>query len=264
MNLNPVIIQRKNLHKKLWDDVRPQNANDSEWEIGAYRYDFFEECGFNFPIQVNTAPELYKFCQSVKEKLNVQEEVWFQIKNRIGIQGNAIVSGNNIYPSIVRLSASAFNQLNEDELSFLIGHELGHVINKDVIVRFYYDLKYGKDGASNKLAHSMKVYTLFSELEADRYGYLACGSMEAYISFLYKCRCGFDFNKSGVSFQQFIEGNHNRVQFFIKEGKMSSDTHPYDAIRIEALHIFSTSKDARELSSRMYPILYYLDHNTKK
>ena len=37
----------------------------------------------------------------------------------------------------------------------------------------------------------MKVYTLFSELEADRYGYLACGNMEAYISFLYKCRCGF-------------------------------------------------------------------------
>ena len=34
MKLNPVIIQRKNLHKKLWDDVRPQNANDSEWEIG--------------------------------------------------------------------------------------------------------------------------------------------------------------------------------------------------------------------------------------
>ena len=107
------------------------------------------------------------------------------------------------------------------------------------------------------------IYTLFSELEADRYGYLACGSMESYISFLYKCRCGFDFSKSGVSFQQFMEGNHNRAQFFIKEGKMGGDTHPYDAIRIEALHIFSTSKDARELSSRMYPILYYIDHNTK-
>ena len=185
MNLNPVIIQRKNLHKKLWDDVFPQNANDLEREIGAYRFDFFEEW---------------------------QEDVWFQMKNRIGIRGDAIVSGNNIYPSIVRLSATAFNQLNEDELSFLIGHELGHVINKDVVVRFYYDLKYGKDGASNKLAHSMKVYTLFSELEADRYGYLACGSIEAYISFLYKCRCGLDFSESGVSFQQFMEGNHNRAQ----------------------------------------------------
>lgn len=263
MNLNPIIIQRKNLHKKLWDDVRPQNANDLEWEIGAYEYNFFEECGFNFPIEINTAPKLYKLCQSVKEKLNVQEDVWFQIKNRIGIRGNAIVSGNNAYPSIVRLSAAAINQLNEDELSFLIGHELGHVINKDVIVSFYFDVKYGKDGASSKLTHSMNVYTLFSELEADRYGYLACGNMEAYISFLYKCRCGLDFSISGVSFRQFMEGNHNRAQFFIKGGHMGSDTHPYDAIRIEALHIYATSIDAHELNSRMFPLLYYLNRYTK-
>ena len=263
MNLNPTIIQRKNLHKKLWDDVRPQNVNDLEWEIGAYEYNFFEECGFNFPIEVNTAPKLYKFCQSVKEKLNVQEDVWFQIKNRIGIRGNAIVSGNNAYPSIVRLSATAINQLNEDELSFLIGHELGHVINKDVVVSFYFDVKYGKDGASSKLAHNMKVYTMFSELEADRYGYLACGSMEAYISFLYKCRCGLDFSKSGVTIQQFLEGNSSRAQFFINGSHMGGDTHPYDAIRIEALHRYATSKDAHELNSRMFPLLYYLNRYAK-
>ena len=262
MNLNPIIIQRKNLQKKLWDIVRPINAQDEQVELGAYRRDFYEECGFNLPIELNTAPALYKLCQSVKDKLNVQDDVWFQIKNRIGIQGDAIVSGNNIYPSIVRLSATAINQLNEDELSFLIGHELGHVINKDVVVSFYYDLKYGKDGASSKLAHSKKVHTLFSELEAHRYGYLACGSIEAYISFLYKCRSGLDFSTTGISIEQFLEGNHNRAKFFIDGGFMSGDTHPYDAIRIEALYIFATSKDARELSSRMFPLVYYLDHCT--
>lgn len=58
----------------------------------------------------------------------MQEDVWFQIKNRIGIRADAIVSGNNIYPSIVRLSATAFNQLNvpEDEQACAqIGSALG-------------------------------------------------------------------------------------------------------------------------------------------
>jgi hypothetical protein len=262
MNLNPIIIQRKNLHKKLWDDVHPQNANDLEREIGAYKYDFFEECGFNFPIEVNTAPKLYTLCQSVKEKLNVQDDVWFQIQNRVSIQGNSIVSGNDRFPSIVRLSATAINQLNEDELSFLIGHELGHVINKDVIVLFYFDYKYGKEGAHKDLAHKLKVFQLLSELEADRYAYLACGSLETYITYLYKSRGGLDISTTGISIEQFLEGNHNRAKFFIDGGFMSGDTHPYDAIRIEALYIFAASKDARELSSRMFPLVYYLDHCT--
>lgn len=260
--MNPIIIQRKNLQKKLWDIVRPINAQDEQIELGAYRRDFYEECGFNLPIELNTAPSLYRFCQSVKDKLNVQDDVWFQIQNRVSILGNSIVSGNDRFPSIIRLSSGAISKLTENELSFLIGHELGHVINKDVVVLFYFDYKYGKEGAPKDLARKLKVFQLLSELEADRFGYLACGSLDTYVSFIYKSRSGLDFSTTGISIEQFLEGNHNRAKFFMDGGFMSGDTHPYDAIRIEALHIFATSKDARELSSRMFPLVYYLDHCT--
>ena len=33
MNLNPVIIQRKNLRLKLWDDVRPMNDEQVKAEL---------------------------------------------------------------------------------------------------------------------------------------------------------------------------------------------------------------------------------------
>lgn len=65
---------------------------------------------------------------------------------------------------------------------------------------------------------------------------------------------GIDIKKFGVPANQFIEGNHKRVQMFFDGGQIGSNTHPYDAIRTEALHIFATSKNSHELSSRMYPL----------
>jgi len=108
----------------------------------------------------------------------------------------------------------------------------------------------------------MKVYKFLSELEADRYGYIACGSLENYISFYYKSRAGLDFKRMGVSVQQFIEGNRKRVQSFINEGFIGGENHPYDAIRIEAVYIYATSKDSRELSSRMFPLIDNIAHYT--
>ena len=260
--MNPVIIQRKNLQKKLWEDLRPRNEEQVQAEITYQRYGFYDESGFNLPIEADTTPALYNLCQSVKERLKVQDKVVFQIDNRANVNGGCIVSGNNRYPSIIHLSSGAVNTLSDDELTVLVGHEIGHLINKDGIVRFYYNYKYKKDGAPKKIAHQFNVYRLLAELEADRYAYLACGNLDTCISYQYKRIGGIDINKFGVPASQFIEGNRKRVQMFINGRMMGSNEHPYDAIRTEALYIFATSKDARELSSRMYPLVYYIDQYT--
>lgn len=259
MNLNPVIIQCKNLRLKLWDDVRPINDEQVKAELIYMKYGFFDESGFNLPIEPDTTPKLFHLCQAVRERLNVHEKVVFQLDNRVRVQGGCIVSGNDQYPSIIHMSSGAVNTLSEDELSVLIGHELGHLINKDGIVSFYFNLKYKKSGAPKKIAHQFNVYRFLSELEADRYAYLACGDLDTCISYEYKRIGGIDIKKFGVPTNQFIEGNHKRVQMFFDGGQIGSNTHPYDAIRTEALHIFATSKNSHELSSRMYPLVYYID-----
>ncbi len=262
MNLNPTIIQRKHLREKLWEDLHPQNEEQVQAEITYQRYGFYDESGFNLPIEADTTPALYSLCRSIEERLGINDKVVFQIDNRTDVNGGCIVSGNDRYPSIIHISSGAVNTLSEDELTVLIGHELGHLINKDGVIRFYFNYKYKKDGAPKKIAHQFNVYRLLSELEADRYAYLACGNLDTCISYQYKRIGGIDINKFGVPASQFIEGNRKRVQMFINGGMMGSNAHPYDAIRTEALYIFATSKDARELSSRMFPLVYHLDHYT--
>ena len=58
MNLNPVIIQRKNLRLKLWDDVRPMNDEQVKAELIYMKYGFFDERGINLPIEPDTTPKL--------------------------------------------------------------------------------------------------------------------------------------------------------------------------------------------------------------
>ena len=145
------IIQRKNLLQNLWKDVHPQNSEQIQKEISAYRTDFFEESGFNLPIDADTTPALYHLCQSVKNKLNIHGNIVFQIDNRAGFQGNCMVPENDQYPILINFSSGAINRLSENELSFLIGHELGHTVTKDGIVYFFYYLKYGKTVLLNRL-----------------------------------------------------------------------------------------------------------------
>jgi len=253
--MNPCIIQRKNLHNKLWKIVQPNSTWQIDAALESQEFTYFDKCCYNLPIELYTTPALYLLCKSVKERLHVTDDVIFQANYRVIVSGCCSVFGNKSYPSIIVLSSGAVNTLNEKELSFLMGHELGHVILRDGIVRSFFRRSYPKDEVPRKLNHEFHVFQLLSELEADRYGYLACGcDMNAFLSLMYKWSGGLDMQKFGVSTSTFLNANQRHVQKFMNGGWLG-DSHPADALRIEAIHIFATSKSASELRTRMKPII---------
>lgn len=253
--MNPCIIQRKNLHNKLWKIVQPNCTWQIDAELEEQEFAYFNECGHNLPIELYTTPSLHLLCQAVKERLHVTDDVVFLLSNRARVIGTCIVSGNKSYPSIIIISSGAVNTLNEKELSFLIGHELGHVISRDGVVGFFFRQIYPKDEVPQCLNHEYHVLRLLSELEADRYGFLACGSdIDTFLSFMYKISGGIDIHKFGVSSSTFLLANLMHVQKYMKGGWVGK-THPANALRAEALKIFATSKSGSELRTRMRPII---------
>lgn len=253
MNLNPIIIQRKRLHNKLWDIVQP-NSTQIEQELNEHKRTFYKESAYRFPVDAYITPGLNMLCKSVKERLHVDKDVAFFIDDCAIISAYCMVSGNKEYPSIVTLSSGAVNQLNDKELAFIIGHELGHIIMEDDMVRYFYHKCYSKDKVPQELAHTKHVHALLSEMEADRYGYLACESLADYVSLQYKLTGGLDIEKHGVTVPTFLWANRRRLQLFMDGGWLGND-HPANALRIEAVHIFATSKSASELRNRMQPII---------
>lgn len=251
--MNPTILQRKNLQNKLWKLVIPNSLKEMDWELEEQKFAFYDESCYNLLIAPDTTPALYNLCQTVKLHLHVQENVRFFIDNRMRVAGSCIASANNIYPSIICLSSGAINTLNENELAFLVGHELGHIHMLDRLVRFYFYKQY-KDKAPRHVSHLFHVFEMLTELEADRYGYLACNSLEAFVNYQYKMIGGIDRQKFGVPIETFLETNRQRVNLFLHGGWLG-DRHPANALRIEAIRLFSSCQTYRELQAQMKPII---------
>ena len=180
MTLNPIIPQRKKLHDILWNFVQPNSTFQIDWTLEQQKFAYFNEICYNIPIEPYTTPSLSLICNSVKERLKVTDNIVFMIDNRMRVNGSCIASANKEYPSIITVSSGAVNTLTDDELAYLIGHELGHIISKDWLVTIFFDMLCKKNVNKFRL-HQCHVLNMLSELEADRYGYLACGSMDAMI-----------------------------------------------------------------------------------
>lgn len=249
--MNPTIIQREQLHQKLWKLVQPDYVHKYLGDMDL-KHACLKELGYSFPIELDTTPVLFHHLKSVKERLRVHEDVYFCFDNRVHIGASSIYSEHKRCPCVVSLSSGAVNTLNDGELDFLVGHELGHIIMHSGLVKYYYKT-YDKD-PTPELDYLYHVYTLLTELEADRYGYLACGSLEAYISCQYKVYGGLDQHRFGVPTSLFLEANRSIVEIFLPESWVGDD-HPVNALRIEAIHIFATSTSPQELEIRMQPII---------
>jgi len=249
--MNPTIIQRRQLQQKLWKLVQPDHVHNYFGENDMKRA-YLQELGYSLPIDRYTTPVLFHHFNSVKERLRMHEDVFFCVDNRVHIGASSISSEHKQFPSIVSLSSGAVNTLNDGELDFIVGHELGHIIMHSGLVKYYYKT-YDKD-PTPELDYLYHVFALLTELEADRYGYLACGSLEAYISCQYKVYGGLDQHKFGVPTTLFLEANRRIVEMFLPECWIGNE-HPVNALRIEAIHIFATSKSSQELEIRMQPII---------
>jgi len=233
--------------------VQPGSPAQLDMAAEEHKFNFYNEMGFYLPIEPDTTPRIYQLCQSIKERLHVRSNVLFCLGNRTNIAASCN-EGNDDYPSVIRISSGAVNTLSDSELSFIIGHELGHVIMHNLSLDFFYEKHFETEQPPHDVAHLYHVHRLLSELEADRYGYLACGNLEDFVSFKYRSTGGIDVQKFGVPASMFLEANHRQAQLFMNGGWLG-DTHPANALRIEAIHAFATSTSVYELNTRMEPII---------
>jgi Zn-dependent protease with chaperone function len=104
-------------------------------------------------------------------------------------------------PHIVNLNSILVDKFDEQELQFVIGHEIGHIISNNTrineIMNFFFSdpLK-----LPVLLYNKLTIWHKLAELTADRYGLIACRNLE-------KCISGFFKLSSGLIFCSTIEGN---------------------------------------------------------
>lgn len=198
--------------------------------------------GHSFKVEEGTLSRYYNIFNEIKETLQFTEPVDFYITGDPSVNAFAIASQEEGEPNIINVNSSLIQLMTNDELRFVIGHEMGHLINKNAtlvkLINFVFP-----HGATIPitLQYKIRLWQQLSELVADRFGYMAMPNLNVCISAFFKMSSGLDFNKMDMKVEAFLEDNKKRLEYFRNDKGINFATHPINPIRVEALNQFSKS-----------------------
>lgn len=198
--------------------------------------------GHSFKVEEGTLSRYYNIFNEIKETLQFTESVDFYITGDPSVNAFAIASQEEGEPNIINVNSSLIQLMTDDELRFVIGHEMGHLINKNAtlvkLINFVFP-----HGATIPitLQYKIRLWQQLSELVADRFGYMAMPNLNVCISAFFKMSSGLDFNKMDMKVEAFLEDNKKRLEYFRNDKGINFATHPINPIRVEALNQFSKS-----------------------
>lgn len=262
--LNPEIPIQKELSKQIYQalqgdvvSVIARNFNDRS-DVSLHS----EKRSHSLPVTESVLPELYALCMDVKARLEFDEPVDFFITGTSEPNAFAIGSDDPAVPHIVEINSALFNLMNEDELRYIIGHELGHLINRDTalsgLYRYVYPLGEPQRAVPRFLSQRYDFWGRVAELSADRYGYMACENIDACVTAIFKLASGLHLDKMNIRFTDLMELNSRNLDFFLTENINFSGTHPVNPIRIQALHLFAKAKTQKALNAGMEELMTLL------
>jgi hypothetical protein len=195
---------------------------------------------------------LYDLFYDVKRRLGFEDPVDFYITGDSTVNAWTIAAAREGEPHIVNINSALVNLMTDDELRFVVGHELGHLMNKNTemlrLIGFVFP-----HGSRPPLVlqYKIRLWEQLSELIADRFGYLAVMNLAPCLSAFFKMTSGLDISKINMSLDVYIEENLKRLEYFINDKGLSRNTHPVNPIRVQALNLFATSSSNEELKQKM-------------
>jgi len=261
-NLNPSLELEKQIGEQIYNALQGSvveevlhktkiSSNDAYWRSNME--------GHCLKVQEDLLPDVFALCQEVKQKLNFTDNVDFYITGDSTVNAFSLAAEDEGSPHIVNINSGLFDLMTRDELRFVIGHELGHLINKDTalarLVSFVFP---PQASAPVTLQYKLRLHDQLAELVADRYGYIATENLGVCVTAFFKMASGLDLAKMNVSLEALITDNNRRLDFFLKDKGTSRASHPVNPIRVQALNLFANAKTEKELNEGMDELISIL------
>ena len=175
--------------------------------------------GHCMKVDKDLLPAFHALCQDVMKRLDIKEKVDFYVTGDSDLNAFSVAAEDEGQPHIVNINSAMFDLMSEDELRFVVGHELGHLINKDTALKRLIYFVFPPDSTEIPITmqHKIRLHDQLAELVADRYGYLACGDLNACVTAFYKMSSGLDLAKMNVSIEALLADNRKRLDYFLND-----------------------------------------------
>ena len=212
--------------------------------------------GHSFKVEKRLMSHLYDLLYGVKEKLGFADPVDFYITGDSTVNAWTIAAAREGEPHIVNINSALINLMTDDELRFVVGHELGHLMNRNTEMLRLINFVFPRGSVPPLvLQYKIRLWEQLSELTADRYGYMAVENLGACLSAFFKMTSGLDISKIDMQVDAYLEENLKHLEYFISDKGLSRDTHPVNPIRVQSLNLYATSPDEKVLEEKMDEII---------
>ena len=227
------------------------NSNDAYWRSSME--------GHCLKVQPELLPDFYNLCQEVKQHLNFEEPVDFYITGDSTVNAFSLAAEDKGQPHIINVNSGLFDLMTQDELRFVVGHELGHLINRDTalgrLIQFVFP---PNSNVPVSLLYKIRLHEQLAELVADRYGYLATKNLNVCVTAFFKMASGLDLEKMNVSIDVLLADNNRRLEYFLHDKGISRASHPVNPIRVQALNLFANADSENKLKQGMDELISIL------
>lgn len=255
VTLDPTILLEKQVAEQIYNALQGQVVNEVLKQLNDSGNDAWWRSnmeGHSLKVAKELLPDMYELCNSVKETLGFVDPVDFYVTGDSAVNAFSVAAEKEGQPHIVNVNSGLIALMTNEELKFVIGHELGHLINKDTslsrLISFVFP-----EGTTPPitLLYKIRLHSQLAELVADRYGFKAAGNLESCVTAFFKMASGLDLQKMNVSIDVLLQDNLKHLEYFISDKGLSRATHPVNPIRVQAINLFANAQSQEELEKGM-------------
>ena len=222
--------------------------------------------GSNVRINRNSLPSIYALLDRACEVINLPERPDFYVEHDSHVNGFTV----GVDHPIIVLTSGSIDHLTDDELLFLIGHEVGHIKSRHTlyhqmarwflpgIVQSLGQATLGLGGfVSGPVQSALTYWSRMSEFTADRAGLLACQDIGVAVRVMMKW-AGVPKRFYGeMKWEQFVEQarefdqlDKDLLSMIYKAGANADSTHPWTVVRTAELLKWFEGDDYPQILSR--------------
>ena len=237
------------------------------FELGYEKIRRIEFEGSYLKVDYENLEKLYKQYLEACSVLDFHQIPNLYIKQDYQINAGA----TGVENPMVFITTGCLDRLTDDELMFILGHELGHIKSGHVLYRAMSqnftgiadvvgDVTFGiGDLLATGVEVTLKHWARMSELSSDRAGYLACQNREGVMGCLMKM-AGFPTNyESGNLYDSFIKQakefdtrEYMNLDGFYRIQLTLNQSHPWTVLRASEILEWEESGQYRDVLNRKF------------
>ncbi len=198
--------------------------------------------GHGLKITAALAPRVHTICETVKEALQFTDDVDFFVHGDPSLNCSAVPRTEEDQPHMVIINSGLLERFTDAELTFVLGHELGHLISRNSelqrVIRFIFP---DNETIPLTIRDKIEIWDKLSEMSADRFGFLAEPDIEVCLAVFFKLSSGLDTASIRFDPTAYQREMERVLEAFRSEMSDVGASHPINPIRLKALQLFAES-----------------------